>query len=71
LLSAIPEPDPTRRTETVSLEGELPDPYAPPVGCSFSTRCPMVLPICREADPVAKVFPSGQLSYCHRAEELI
>ena len=70
LLSAIPEPDPARRTETVSLEGELPDPYAPPMGCSFSTRCPMVLPVCREVDPVAEAFVGGHVSYCHRAGEL-
>lgn len=70
LLSAIPEPDPERRTETVSLEGELPDPYRPPAGCSFSTRCPMVLPLCREVDPAAHSFAGGQTAYCHRAEEL-
>jgi oligopeptide/dipeptide ABC transporter ATP-binding protein len=70
LLSAIPEPDPERRTETVSLEGELPDPCRPPAGCSFSTRCPMVLPLCREVDPAAHSFAGGQTAYCHRAEEL-
>jgi oligopeptide/dipeptide ABC transporter ATP-binding protein len=41
LLSAIPQPDPTKRGERkrIILQGELPRPDAPPSGCGFRTRC--------------------------------
>ena len=40
LLSAIPEPDPTKRTDRIVLHGTPPNPRYPPSGCPFSTRCP-------------------------------
>ena len=40
LLSAIPEPDPKKRTERIVLHGTPPNPRYPPSGCPFSTRCP-------------------------------
>ena len=46
LLSAIPDPDPTRRTSVVSLSGELPDPSKPPPGCPLVTRCPIRIDAC-------------------------
>jgi len=41
LLSAIPEPDPRSTKERITLRGTPPSPRDPPVGCPFSTRCPM------------------------------
>ncbi len=41
LLSAIPDPDPTARGERITLRGTPPSPRDPPMGCPFSTRCPM------------------------------
>ena len=70
LLSAIPDPDPTRRTSWSASRGSCRIPMRPPPGCSFSTRCPMVLPVCREVDPAAEAFVGGHVSYCHRAGEL-
>jgi oligopeptide/dipeptide ABC transporter ATP-binding protein len=69
LLSAIPHPDLDQRTETVSLEGDLPDPLSPPKGCSFSTRCPMVIARCRAERPPERIV-DGHHVRCHRAEEL-
>ncbi|QIG50536.1 ATP-binding cassette domain-containing protein [Nordella sp. HKS 07] len=51
LLAAIPMPDPRIRTQAPGVEGEVPDPLAPPVGCGFSTRCPFVLAACRAQHP--------------------
>jgi peptide/nickel transport system ATP-binding protein len=44
LLASIPTPDPTDRGLDVELDGEVPDPSAPPAGCRFHTRCPEVIP---------------------------
>jgi len=41
LLSAIPEPNPDSNKERVTLRGTPPSPRDPPVGCPFSTRCPV------------------------------
>ncbi|WP_435348436.1 ABC transporter ATP-binding protein [Haloarchaeobius sp. HRN-SO-5] len=41
LLSAIPEPDPTANKDRITLRGTPPSPRDPPVGCPFSTRCPV------------------------------
>ncbi len=69
LLTAIPRPDPDHRTRAASLEGELPDPHAPPPGCSFSTRCPLATDLCRAAMPELREHRPGRLVRCHRAFE--
>ncbi|MBZ9974184.1 MULTISPECIES: oligopeptide/dipeptide ABC transporter ATP-binding protein [unclassified Mesorhizobium] len=51
LLAAIPMPDPKRRTSVPSIEGEIPDPLSPPIGCGFSTRCSHVIHPCRARHP--------------------
>lgn len=67
LLSAVPEPDPdaeARRCHIV-LKGDVPSPSNPPKGCNFCTRCPKVMPICREIEPA--FLPHGAASQvaCH------
>jgi peptide/nickel transport system ATP-binding protein len=67
LLSAVPVPDPAvqRARRRIILQGDLPDPASVPVGCPFSTRCPAVMPVCREVDPAPVDLPGGGAAACH------
>ena len=51
LLSAAPVPDPTRKTERIVLQGDVPSPINPPSGCSFHPRCAFAQKICSEEEP--------------------
>lgn len=73
LLSAIPDPDPTRRGSRIVLGGEVPSPINPPSGCPFHPRCPLVLDICRrEMPPLVRHLDCepDHLVACHRADEI-
>jgi oligopeptide/dipeptide ABC transporter ATP-binding protein len=69
LHEAVPVPDPSvaavRRAEPV--RGEVPDPAAPPPGCRFHPRCPLVEDVCRR-EPVhlAELRPAHHAA-CHVA----
>jgi len=54
LLSAIPVPDPKKRTERKILSGEIPSPINLPEGCRFHTRCAHAMDICRREEPSLK-----------------
>jgi dipeptide transport system ATP-binding protein len=64
LLSATPTPDPKRKRERIVLKGELPSPLAPPPGCTFNPRCPLVFERCRIDSP-ALLAHDGSLVACH------
>lgn len=51
LLSAIPVPDPTRKSKPQLLPGDVPSPINPPSGCHFHTRCPHATERCRIEKP--------------------
>ena len=51
LLSAIPIPDPTKKSHRKTLKGEVPSPRKPPSGCAFHTRCPYAQDICKNQKP--------------------
>ncbi len=46
LLSAIPVPDPTTKRQRIILEGDVPSPANPPLGCRFHTRCKSACETC-------------------------
>ena len=53
LLSAVPQPDPDVVMDRVVLEGEVPNPAAPPTGCHFHPRCEYKTERCtKEAPPL-------------------
>ena len=69
LLSAVPEPDPSRRRSRIILTGDLPSPSNPPPGCPFHTRCfhPSRSVRCRTEVPMLR--PVGAtIAACHYAE---
>jgi len=67
LLSAVNEPDPViaARRKRIILTGEVPSPANPPQGCSFCTRCPRVMPVCRSVRPELAAVEPGRLVACH------
>jgi peptide/nickel transport system ATP-binding protein/oligopeptide transport system ATP-binding protein len=73
LLSAALAPDPAvqqQRTRVI-LEGDLPNPMAPPSGCVFRTRCPLEersRPRSHEEEPLLRDVGNGHLVACHLVE---
>jgi len=46
LIASIPIPDPKMRKERKGIEGEVPSPVNPPMGCRFHPRCSFVMRTC-------------------------
>jgi oligopeptide transport system ATP-binding protein len=68
LLSAVPIPDPMveEQRQRVILEGDVPSPANPPVGCNFCTRCPVVMDVCKEEEPEFVDVGEGHWVACFR-----
>jgi oligopeptide transport system ATP-binding protein len=72
LLSAIPVPDPTRRTLRVLLEGDVPSPIDPPSACPFHPRCPKFQKgVCDVETPLLRELTPGSKHWfaCHFPED--
>jgi oligopeptide transport system ATP-binding protein len=69
LLSAVPEPDPSKeeKRQRIIIKGDLPSPANPPHGCNFNTRCPVAFELCHhEPDPPLIEHAPGHWAACHR-----
>ena len=68
LLSAIPKPDPNteKERERIIIEGDIPSPVEPPIGCPFRTRCPFATELCEEV-PEWREIEEGHWAACHYA----
>lgn len=67
LMAAVPVADPeleASRQRTV-ISGEVPSALRPPPGCSFHTRCPRAMDICRNVQPQLREVASGRTVACH------
>ena len=73
LMSAVPVPDPdiVETRHRIILEGDIPSPANPPVGCNFNTRCPIAKEICFQEEPSYREIKSNHWTACHFAEDFL
>jgi peptide/nickel transport system ATP-binding protein len=72
LLSSIPvvsEEEEAAKPQKTIPTGEIPSPVNLPLGCSFHTRCPYVMDICKHVDPVMVEVEAGHIARCHLFEQ--
>jgi oligopeptide transport system ATP-binding protein len=65
LLASAPVADPDAPARPAALAGDVPSPVDPPVGCRFASRCPKVMDVCRQADPVFAAVEPEHWVACH------
>jgi len=68
LLDAIPDLSMSDRARR-PVAGEVPNPLAPPAGCSFHPRCPHADARCRSERPALQPSAGGGVTACHAVEE--
>ncbi|WP_036215524.1 ABC transporter ATP-binding protein [Lysinibacillus sphaericus] len=69
LLSAIPVVHFDEPKQEILLQGELPSPINPPVGCVFHTRCPYVMERCQHERPKLQENNANQRVACFLYDE--
>lgn len=65
LISAVPVAHPSEVKERIILQGDVPSPANPPSGCTFHTRCPYAMEICKTVAPEPIDFENGHTVNCH------
>jgi len=60
-----------RKERLESIDGTPPNMLAPPSGCSFAPRCPLVRETCAENDPPLKAAANGRAAACWLVREPI
>ncbi len=64
LLSAVPLPEPGLGIQPELMEGEVPDPVAPPPGCPFHPRCGCHIEKCRQLSPELTEIDANHFVAC-------
>lgn len=70
LIASAPQLQPGASRTVPMLQGDLPNPAAPPSGCRFHTRCPWATDECRRLEPINQILPGGRQVACHRWQEI-
>jgi oligopeptide/dipeptide ABC transporter ATP-binding protein len=66
LRGAVPIPDPSiAQPITATVIGEVPNPVAPPSGCTFHPRCPLAEELCAEVEPALTELAVDHAAACH------
>jgi oligopeptide transport system ATP-binding protein len=67
LMSAVPIPDPAlkKTRQRIILEGDIPSPANPPLGCNFNTRCPLAKDVCFNEEPQYLEVTTDHWVSCH------
>ncbi|MBV9870022.1 MAG: ABC transporter ATP-binding protein, partial [Frankiaceae bacterium] len=69
LLGSIPRIDAKGVTSLTPIVGNPPSLAALPPGCPFAPRCPLVIDLCRESEPVLeRIGAAGHAAACHRKQ---
>lgn len=69
LISAIPIPDPHKKSQRQIISGDVPSPINPPSGCTFHPRCPKVMDTCKQAVPNLIMREQTTSTACHLVPE--
>jgi len=67
LTMPVPDPELAARQIDVPIQGEVPNPAAPPPGCPFHPRCPLAEAVCLERRPQLEELRDAHLAACHVA----
>ena len=67
LISAIPiaDPETSRTSKRIVLQGDIPSPVNPPSGCRFRTRCPHATERCAAEEPAWREVSPNHFCACH------
>ncbi|MCP4767876.1 MAG: ABC transporter ATP-binding protein [Gammaproteobacteria bacterium] len=65
LVKGIPQPDPGKRRDLITIAGEVPSLTNRPSGCEFHTRCPYVQDRCKKERPLSQTLSDGRSVQCH------
>ncbi|WP_349632713.1 ABC transporter ATP-binding protein [Neobacillus sp. WH10] len=65
LIHSIPINNPKEKKEGITLEGDIPSPIDPPMGCRFASRCPECFARCIEEAPAFQEVKPGHFAACH------
>ncbi|TWT10242.1 ABC transporter ATP-binding protein [Reyranella sp. CPCC 100927] len=67
LLAAVPHHDPRQRRRAAEIVGDLPNPTAPPPGCTFHPRCPKATDLCKRVAPQTTTTDGHDVA-CHHPD---